>query len=307
MMRSCANGRETWMTGALILGALVLWAGPSPAQTEPRTPVPAPVPEAAVPQAATPSPAAGLALRAPWQAQPRPSPVVLELYTSQGCVSCPPADRMLATLIDRDDVIPLALHVDYWDYIGWADAFADPEHGERQKRYARRHGHSTIYTPQVVINGVDIMEGFRVMQVMDAIEAHRRVDPVAVMTLTLGADGMMLIEAESLEPPLPLIASRAESRSVAPLSAAMEDAPGSGALEVQLVRYMPRAMTEITAGENAGLTADYVNIVTSWETVGTWDLSGPLQMSVRVQGDAPAVVLIQEPGQGAIVVAGQLR
>jgi hypothetical protein len=298
MMRSGAKRRKTQMTSALILGAVVLWAGEAPAQTEPR---------ARTADVAAPPPAAVLALQPPARAALRPSPVVLELYTSQGCVSCPPADRMLATLIDRDDVIPLALHVDYWDYIGWADPFADPEYGERQKRYARRHGHSTIYTPQVVINGVDIMEGFRVMQVMDAIEAHRRVDPVATLTLTRGPDGMVLIEAEALEAPTSMVVSRAESRSAAALSAAMEDVPDAGGLVVQLVRYMPRAMTEITAGENAGLTADYVNIVTSWETVGTWDLRVPLQMSVMVQGESPAVVLIQEAGQGAIVAAGQLR
>jgi len=301
MMRSGAERREMRLGGALVLGAMLALAGTAVAQTlppggqegAPLTQAPAAAARVLVPR---PDPRAAL---------PR-MPVVLELYTSQGCVSCPPADRMLATLIDRDDVIPLALHVDYWDYIGWADAFADPEHGERQKRYARRHGHSTIYTPQVVINGVDIMEGFRVMQVMDAIEAHRRAEPVAMLRLTRGADGTVSIDAEALEVEAPVVASRALSRMAVPLVVAAEGAGGPG-LDVQLVRYMPRAMTEITAGENAGLTADYVNIVTSWQTIATWDPSEPLQMSVTVSGDQPVVVLIQEPGQGTILAAGQLR
>src|SRR5690606_36427783 len=106
-------------------------------------------------------------------------------------------DEMLAQLAPREDVIALALHVDYWDYIGWADVFADPEHAERQKRYARRHGHSTIYTPQVVINGIDIMEGFRVMQVMERIDRYRREAPVVALTLERDAAGMLAIRAEA--------------------------------------------------------------------------------------------------------------
>jgi hypothetical protein len=295
-------GRALVMASAL--ASSLIWGAAALAQSAPVLAAPAP-----------PPPPAAIALAPPVRERVVAGPVVLELYTSQGCVSCPPADRMLATLIDRDDVIPLALHVDYWDYIGWADAFADPEHGERQKRYARRHGHSTIYTPQVVINGIDIMEGFRVMQVMDAIEAQRRVPAVAVVSLTRGADGALEIRAEALEEPPPLVASRAQGRTAASLSAAMieaaSDAPGpvggEAGHDVQLVRYMPRAMTEITAGENAGLTADYVNIVTSWQTVATWDLRAPLEISVGVTGDQPMVVLIQEPGQGAIIAAAQLR
>jgi hypothetical protein len=308
MMRLGANGRDTGLatrwSGFLAAGALLIGATAAVAQGTQGAPLVGAAPPSAV-MAPAPTP----------RDRVRAGPVVLELYTSQGCVSCPPADRMLATLIDRDDVIPLALHVDYWDYIGWADAFADPEHGERQKRYARRHGHSTIYTPQVVINGIDIMEGFRVMQVMDAIEAQRRVPPVAVVSLSRGADGALEIRAEALEEPPPLV-SRAMGRSAASLSTTMieasADAPvlattGEAGHDVQLVRYMPRAMTEITAGENAGLTADYVNIVTSWQTVATWDLRAPLQLSVGVEGEAPVVVLIQEPGQGAIIAAAQLR
>ncbi len=68
------------------------------------------------------------------------NPVVVELFTSQGCSSCPPADQIMHELAKRDDVIGLALHVDYWDYIGWKDEFADPDHTERQRAYARKSG-----------------------------------------------------------------------------------------------------------------------------------------------------------------------
>lgn len=233
---------------------------------------------------------------------PGPGPVVLELFTAQGCASCPPADEMLAGLAAREDVIALALHVDYWDYIGWADVFADPEHAERQKRYARRHGHSTIYTPQVVINGTDLLEGFRVMQIMDLIERHRRLPSEVVLTLSRDGAGALEIRGRVLDLSPPLVASRATGPALAGISAADAGRPH----EVQLVRYLPSSVVEITGGENAGLTADYVNIVTRWETVATWDLDGPLEISVPAEGDDPAVVIVQEPGQGGIVAAARL-
>ncbi|MXY32487.1 MAG: DUF1223 domain-containing protein, partial [Boseongicola sp. SB0664_bin_43] len=76
--------------------------------------------------------------------------VVVELFTSQGCSSCPPADRILSELAERDDVIALALHVDYWDYLGWKDKFAIPGHTKRQRSFGRAIGKHTIYSPQMV-------------------------------------------------------------------------------------------------------------------------------------------------------------
>ena len=91
--------------------------------------------------------------------------VVVELYTSQGCSSCPPADKLLAELASRKDVLPLALHVDYWDYIGWADVFADPAYTKRQRAYARVAGSRSIYTPQMIVGGKDHVIGFKPMAV----------------------------------------------------------------------------------------------------------------------------------------------
>ncbi|WP_333829518.1 DUF1223 domain-containing protein [Pararhodobacter sp.] len=239
------------------------------------------------------------------------SQVVLELYTSQGCAACPPADAMMAELAMREDVIALALHVDYWDYIGWADIFADPEHAERQKRYARRHGHSTIYTPQVVVNGVDIIEGFRVMQVMDLIAARRSRAGRIDLSIERPGEDVLEISAQMLEggaPPLLL-----SSRGMGPAAPAMlgalatEDESRQQPLSLQLVRYMPAAHIEILEGENAGRQAQYFNIVTSWEMIGTWDMRAPLRLSVQMEGEEPAVVILQEPGQGEIVAAARLR
>ena len=87
------------------------------------------------------------------------SGVVVELYTSQGCSSCPPADAYLEELAQEPGVIALALHVDYWDYLGWKDEFANPDFTDRQKTYATANGSNTIYTPQMVVAGTDMVEG----------------------------------------------------------------------------------------------------------------------------------------------------
>lgn len=83
------------------------------------------------------------------------APAIVELYTSEGCSSCPPADRWLSSLKGRTDVLALAYHVDYWDRLGWADRFASPAFTDRQRAQARRSGSSTVYTPQVVVDGRD--------------------------------------------------------------------------------------------------------------------------------------------------------
>ena len=84
---------------------------------------------------------------------------LIELYTSQGCSSCPPADRWLSSLNDDENLwskfVPMAFHVDYWDYIGWKDPFASKEYSQRQRRYAGEYGESTVYTPGVRKNGAE--------------------------------------------------------------------------------------------------------------------------------------------------------
>jgi hypothetical protein len=252
--------------------------------------------------------------------------VLMELYTSQGCASCPPADEMLLELADRDDVIALALHVDYWDYIGWADSFAQTAFADRQKDYARRHGHSTIYTPQVVLNGTEILEGFRVMSVMDAVSRHAQAAPEVSLTLTHdAATGSLTINAHRITETAPvaaltsrrvavpmaqsnvavgsLVMPGAESvaADVSPLS--RRDAP----FVVDVIRYMPLAQVDILGGENAGLSATYASIVTEWFTAADWDMEQPLVLTLPMIGDDPVVVVVQERGLGEIIAAARLR
>src|SRR5258707_6951060 len=93
---------------------------------------------------------AGLALSTPVMAEPR---AVMELFTSQGCSSCPPADKLLGELAEREDLLALSLPVDYWDYLGWKDTLASHDYSERQREYAQSRGDGDVYTPQAVING----------------------------------------------------------------------------------------------------------------------------------------------------------
>lgn len=210
--------------------------------------------------------------------------VVIELFTSQGCSSCPPADALIRELAEgRMDVLPLALHVDYWDYIGWADEFARPEHTARQKAYAHAAGMRSIYTPQMVVGGVDHVIGFKPMALAETVAAHQMAAPRVVLTGTL-QDGVARLQA------VPLADEALPARMIA-----------------LLVRYTARAEVNITRGENAGHTLVYANIVTGMEQVAEWDGQSNWQFEVPVEGDAPAAVLLQTAGFGPILAALRLN
>lgn len=206
-------------------------------------------------------------------------PVVVELFTSQGCSSCPPADALLHELSQMPDVIALALHVDYWDYIGWEDSFASPDYTRRQHAYARAAHARSVYTPQMIINGTTHVVGSRTMQVMAALQAHMAQPALAAVEVAR--------EGASLQ-------VRAESTS-------------RGDYLVQIFRYLPEATVTIGRGENAGKTITYTNIVQGWDVVGQWDGNGRFEADVSVAGDEPVVVVVQEAGMGAIIGAAQLN
>lgn len=253
-------------------------------------------------------------------------PVFMELFTAQGCQACPPADAMMLDLAERDDVIAVALHVDYWDYIGWPDSFAQSAFSERQKDYARRHGHTTIYTPQVIVNGTEIIEGFRVMEVLDILRQQAEERPEVALTLSRDVDsGVLSIHATVLDEVAPQVAMASRRIGVSAqghVAIGTLQMPGAQAdseiasvspvaahspFVIDLIRYMPRAQVEILAGENAGRMGDYANIVTEWTTIGQWDMLRPLELSVDAPGDAGIVVLIQERGLGDVIAAARLR
>lgn len=208
-------------------------------------------------------------------------PVVVELFTSQGCSSCPPADALLLELAKEDNVIALALHVDYWDYIGWKDSFAKPEHTLRQKAYAKAAGKRMIYTPQMIIDGEDHVVGNKPAQVAALINRHAASTSEVSLQISRNA-GILIIQATR------------------------EKQTGDHYI-VQLVEFDPMRMVDITHGENAGKILDYANIVTGWQAIAEWDGKTPLQLSETVDAAQPVAVLIQRVGNGPIVAAAKLQ
>lgn len=206
--------------------------------------------------------------------------VVVELFTSQGCSSCPPADRILGELADDDDIIALAFHVDYWDYLGWKDEFGSPANTKRQKAYAHAMGERSVYTPQMVIGGQEHVVGSRGMKVAKAIQRHaRQAMPVSVRLQRQGNS----------------VAIRAF---------------GSGSLPnmvVQVATYTPKATVDVRRGENAGRTLTYHNVVRSFSTVGRWDGQGTFNATAPLPNDLPVVVLVQARNGGAILGAARVK
>jgi hypothetical protein len=209
-------------------------------------------------------------------------PVVVELFTSQGCSSCPPADAFLKELSKRDDVIALALHVDYWDYIGWKDSFAQPAFTQRQKAYAESGGRRSVYTPQMIIGGQEHLVGTHEKDASALIARHSAADTGVTVSAVRDQAGQITITGEA-------------RTGVA------------GPLVIYLVRYEPHQTVNISRGENAGRTVDYANVVTDWTALGEWDLSTPLMLQMKAQGDRPAVVILQRKDAGPILAAAHLR
>lgn len=218
----------------------------------------------------------GLGIAGAVSAQPV---VVVELFTSQGCSACPPADEMLAELTDDPGVIPLSLHVDYWDYIGWVDKFGQAAFTQRQKAYAQDVGSRMLYTPQFVIDGQQRVEGTQQAHVETLIREHLQAPVGPPLSLSRQGDTVQ-IKAPAFHLSSPL--------------------------RVQLVRYEPEMTVEIERGENAGKVIEYRNIVTSWQDLGGWNGSEPLDLAVPAKGEDATVVILQEEGPGRIVTAERL-
>lgn len=220
-----------------------------------------------------------MAWSAPAYAEDRP--VLLELYTSQGCSSCPPADAMLARIANSDNIIALALHVDYWDYLGWRDAFASPQYVDRQRAYARVANHRTIYTPQFVLHGQRDVAGYRPDEIARYVAELSMEAETVDLHLTKSAAGLT-IDLKPVGNPV-------------------------GRTIVQVVRYSPAQAVDIKRGENAGNRIVYANIVTDWKQVARWNGRGNTSLRVPLSGSEPVVVIVQADGPGPVLAVRRLR
>jgi len=218
------------------------------------------------------------------------TPVVVELFTSEGCSSCPPADALLARL-DREqpvstaEIIVLEEHVDYWEQDGWHDRFSSSQYTERQNQYAPRLKFDSVYTPQMVVDGATQFVGNDGPRAYKAVVAAARTPKIALALSPPVLDGRHLacsVSAPASSSPLPK----------ADLYAALVD---------------PSATTQVLRGENGGRHLDHVGVVRSLKRIGKLQNlgSGPLQFNLNAPSDAnPArmrvVVFAQDSDQGPI-------
>ncbi len=227
------------------------------------------------------------ALNAPAQAHEEP-PVVVELFTSQGCSSCPPADALMSELSRRADLITLTLPIDYWDKLGWPDTFASPRHSARQRAYARQLGTHRVYTPQMVINGqLDVVGSHKddVLKAIDQAKATAR--PTINIALSRRGDDLTIV---------------------------LDDAPpelDGVTAWIWIVPYHAGIRTvDVTKGENRGRTLSYANVVDGIMKIGDYRgrkvaiLHSLAEMRQRQIDDC--VILVQQDGTGAILAAKRL-
>jgi hypothetical protein len=211
--------------------------------------------------------------------------VVVELFTSQGCSSCPPADAYLGELAQRPDVLALSHHVDYWNYIGWTDPYASKMATQRQRDYAKQLNLRYVYTPQMVVNGATEGVGSERSTIASLIKsAEEEKAPRQPVSVARGADGKLEIhiDAGSVRQPAAVV----------------------------LMGFDGEHSTRVLRGENEGQTLREYRIVRSCETVGTWhgdalDITVPAD---KVGGDGGVAVLLQQAGgTGRIIGAAVLK
>lgn len=206
-------------------------------------------------------------------------PAVVELFTSEGCSSCPPAEAYIGELTQRSDVLTLTFHVDYWDDLGWRDRFGLPESVQRQRAYGRNLRLASIYTPQVVLDGAYNFVGSDRAAIGQALATSRG---SAVPVMLSVHDHEILVN----------VGAGANSKA--------------GVSDVVLVAYQRTAVSPIGRGENSGRTIKEFNIVRRFRTLGQWsgDARGYRAMIDSLPRDATDVaVLVQTVGQASIVGA----
>jgi hypothetical protein len=207
----------------------------------------------------------------------RETKAVIELFTSQGCSSCPPADKLLGEYAERKDVLALSFSVDYWDYLGWKDTLASPDNSERQRAYSAARGDRQVYTPQVVVNGRAHVVG----------SDRRAIE--AAMAKTGGGLSVPI----SMQP-------GADSTTVT-IGAAPDSSVSKGT--IWLVMYDQTVAVPIERGENSGKTVSYYNVVRKLRPIAMWkgepmSIDLPKSELTKAKVERCAVLLQTETADG---------
>jgi hypothetical protein len=209
---------------------------------------------------------------------------VIELFTSQGCSSCPPADKLAGELARDPSLVVLSLAIDYWDYLGWKDTLALPGHANRQRAYSKVRGDREVYTPQVVVNGVTHVLGSDKQAIEKAVtQTHKQANILSV----------------------PVSLSVADNQISVSVPAAANTPKG----EIWLCPVTRNAPVEIGRGENSGHAITYYNVVRRWVKLGDWTGAArsykvPVSDVTAVGGDAVAVVVQAGPKDAPSTMLG---
>ncbi len=200
---------------------------------------------------------------------------VVELFTSQGCASCPPADTALAQLVSQGDMVVLSYHVDYWNYLGWTDTLSSKENTERQYGYAKTMGRSGVYTPQAIINGREHVKG------TDLSMINGKIDGMQKSGQGLSVPISATMRGDEIE---------------------IEIGEGQGQADVVVAYFTKRQQVDVTKGENSGKRMDYWHSVYDVQSVGMWNgkkmtLTLPGKALGKTKKDGCAI-LLQASGPG---------
>lgn len=207
---------------------------------------------------------------------------LLELYTSEGCSSCPPADAWLSSMKGTNRVIPLAFHVDYWDYIGWKDRFAQPQFSTRQKQAAAWNGSTFVYTPQVMLNGRDF-RGWRQDSHFDEAVASLRQPAAAQLTLR-----QVHISGNRLD-----------------LHASAQTQQPHKSADIYVAVYENKLKSRVNAGENSGRELAHDYVVREWHGPYQFKPDGRWERTISLTADwnkrnAGAVIFAQDRRSGGV-------
>ncbi len=222
------------------------------------------------------------------------TPVVVELFTSEGCSSCPPADNLLRQLdaqpISGVQLIVLSEHVDYWDHIGWKDPYSAKFFSDRQGAYAQKMGSGTVYTPQMIVDGTREFVGSDSKEAQKAIEQSRREEKLQITLsgIALAGDGTLRAHVEI---------------------GALSDLPHVSSADIFVATALNHAESQVLRGENEGRRLQHVAVVKNITRIGSASKAKGFQDEISLKAD-PAdasnlrlVLFVQEPGNGKILGA----
>ncbi len=226
------------------------------------------------------------------------TPVLVELFTSEGCSSCPPADRFLQKLdgqpIQGAEMIVLSEHVDYWNHIGWKDPYSASLYSQRQSAYAKRFGLDSVYTPQMVVDGTSEFVGSNSGQADKAFRKALGVPKIPVHLSSISADASNTLHA------------RVETGT-------LEPSLGSRVADVYVAVALNRAESQVSAGENSGHRLTHVSVVESLTKIGALKQGQVLAQDVQLKLEPGSdsrnlrlIAFVQEPRQGRVLGAASM-